>query len=153
MLIYDTLSVFRQFPKLMLLFKGRLAYSGKPAHAVDFFERETRVTCEAQINPADYFLHAMAVTSACTPVTINEAFLQTPTYQSELQLMLEREKAQEETFSQDAVQEYARSYFSQVAFDVLTYQLIRSRYGLSSSASLFQTYATRSCSGASLPRH
>ncbi|XP_076032222.1 protein scarlet-like isoform X2 [Oratosquilla oratoria] len=52
--------VFAMFDKLLLLAEGRVAYMGSSSGALDFFDGLGH-KCPATFNPADYYIHTLAV--------------------------------------------------------------------------------------------
>ncbi|XP_045114957.1 protein scarlet-like [Portunus trituberculatus] len=52
--------IFAMFDRLLLLAEGRVAYMGSSAGALQFFESQG-YKCPSTFNPADYFVHTLAV--------------------------------------------------------------------------------------------
>ncbi|XP_013386693.1 protein white-like [Lingula anatina] len=52
--------VFAMFDQLLLLAEGRVAYMGPTAGAFKFFQ-ELNFTCPPNFNPADHFIHTLAI--------------------------------------------------------------------------------------------
>lgn len=54
--------VFNMFDRILLMGEGRVAFFGTTDEAMHFFQEKAQLPCPSNFNPADHFIHALAVT-------------------------------------------------------------------------------------------